>query len=392
MLGWEFPPLISGGLATHCFALTKSLSALGVEIDFYMPFLGKKISHPWVNIIQVPLKYTKRTDFGAYTTVTSKIGQPFVGNFFEAVQAYNASATEELAERHAAKPYDLIHCHDWMTIRAGLDARKKTGLKVVFTVHSTEIDRTGGMPWEWILSIERQGAQKADRIIAVSERTRKQVVEKLGAAPEKTRVIYNAIEASEFTAPGTKQQLKEKLGFDHDKIALFYGRLSVQKGPEYFLQAARLVLDREPKARFIIVGKGELLPKLINLAANLGLGSRATFTGFLPQEQVSMAYAASDCYVMPSVSEPFGITALEAMAAGTPVIASKNSGVIEVAHHVLRADFWDVNDLARKMLAVFAYPELSSQMISGAGEQAKRLTWPDIAKQTLDYYQETLSR
>ncbi len=387
MLGWEFPPFQTGGLAVHCYYLTRGLAAQGTDITFFMPRSKgtENASVPWATIVPIPLALRQGIVAGAYASAAVDLPAPFWGGLFESIAAYQRAVVREVARRHAQKPFDLIHCHDWMTILAGLELSQHLDLPLVVTVHSTENDRTGGNPWDWILDVEKRGVRGADRVIAVSKRTREQLIQALGADAERVKVVYNAIDASRFSTTRSK----EALGWPAESfIVLYHGRLSVQKGVEFFLQAAKLVAEREPRAHFVISGKGELLPHLVNLAFDLGLADRVTFTGYLPDDSLPALYAMSNVFVLPSVSEPFGITVLEAAAAGTPVILSKSAGASEVLHHALRVDFWDTHEMANQLLTLIEHPELGEEMRDAAAEQAKSLTWEKVATQTLEVYQQ----
>ena len=403
MLGWELPPFSSGGLGVHCHYLTAELAARGVEIDFFMPKTGKRVAVPWMNVIEVEPPATAQArqviaamgPYSASAVVTAEgrtsraVAAPT--GFFESIEFYNAFAAGVLGKRHSERAYDLIHGHDWLTARAAVAAKAATGLPLVVTMHSTEFDRTGGIgPWEWIVDFERTAVGAADRVIAVSGMLRDVVVKKLGADSRKVRVIHNGVEAGRFLSRSGKQGGSDRrLG---PKVVLFHGRLSVQKGPEFFLAAARLVLEKEPDALFVVSGKGELLPKLVEQSIDLGISDRLLFSGYVPDELLQEAYASACVYVMPSVSEPFGITALEAMASGVPCIVSKTSGVTEVAKHCLKVDFWDTHELANKIVAVLRYAPLRKMMSENALLEAADATWAKAAQKTIGVYGEVLSK
>ncbi len=413
MLGWEFPPFVSGGLGIHCFELTRALAALGVEIDFFMPATTTPVFAPWMRVIQVseasfsefsrkvrlPLlvgsSYTGRrpfaqggAGFGGGTGALKLNGkgevQAYGLDFFEAVQRYNLLVQELVGLYDSKARYDLVHCHDWITAKAGVALKKSRALPFVFTVHSTEFDRTANLwPFEWILNVEREGVREADKVITVSRQSRQQLISRLGADPEKVSVVYNAIDCSKFS----QRARKEQFGIS-EKIVLFHGRLSVQKGVEFFIRAAKKVLEREKNVRFIVSGKGDLLPRLVDLAVELGIADKVSFAGYMEEEKLPVLYAISDVFVLPSVSEPFGITALEAMASGTPVIVSKSSGVTEIANHCLKVDFWDVDEMANKILALLRYPALGPEMAGNECAEVKNFSWDKTAGETLRVYRE----
>jgi glycosyltransferase involved in cell wall biosynthesis len=289
-------------------------------------------------------------------------------------------------KRHAEKSFDVIHCHDWLTVKAGIELKKRLGIPLVVTFHSTEFDRTANLwPFWWIVAAERDAVLNADLIIAVSERIKRELVEQYGANPFKVRVVYNAIDQSELKS----EAKKEHLGVSGN-VVLFHGRLSVQKGPEFFLKAAKKVLEKNKGVRFVLSGKGDLLPRLVDLSIELGISDKVTFTGYLPQEQLADLYAVSDVFVLPAVSEPFGITVLEAMAAGVPCVISKTTGVGEIVNHCLRVDFWDVDELANKILGLLNYSELKELVKREAIREVKKFTWEDCASKTLWVYSEAL--
>ncbi len=420
ILGWEFPPFVSGGLGVHCFELSKALAALGVEIDFFMPKTAVPVSVPWMRVIQVD-----ESSFGEFSTKPSKVilsgsysrpplavegvggGEFGVGvggsgsgalvvsggvvqayglDFFQAVEKYNFLVRELVALYHAKNRYDVVHCHDWITAKAGAWLKGSLGLPFVLTVHSTEFDRTADLwPNDGILAIEREAVREADRVITVSNRSRDVLVARLGAGGDKVRVVYNAIDAARFS----RRARKEEFGFS-EKIVLYHGRLSVQKGIEFFLRAAKKVLDREKNVRFVVSGRGEMLPRLVDLAVELGISGKVSFAGYLPEEKLPALYSISDVFVLPSVSEPFGITALEAMASGAPCIVSKSAGVAEIASHCLKVDFWDVDEMANKMLALLRYPVLKDEMAGNGLGDLRGFSWAACAEKTRGVYGEAV--
>jgi len=412
MIGWEFPPFMSGGLATHCFYLTRELAAQGVEIDFFMPKTKEPVSVPWMRVIQVDYSSfnefgTKAEfrEFGPYYSFCKKQARqgsktpaekdearadPVGFDFFGAVRKYNCLCAQLVELYNSREPYDLIHCHDWITFQAGTEASRACRIPMVVTVHSTEYDRTGNLwPFDWILGIERSGTAVADLVLTVSNRMAGQLEKRFGVPKEKLRVFYNAIDA----APFDRKARREEFGFSADsKIVLYNARLSIQKGPEFFVRAAAKVAEKEPKARFIVSGSGDLLPRLTEMAVELGIADKIKFLGFTPFEEVPLLYAISDLYVLPSVSEPFGITVLEAMASGTPVIVSKTSGVSEIVKHCLTVDFWDVDEMAAKMIGVLRYAVLHDEMASNAKPEARRFSWDQVASETKWFYGEALAR
>ena len=368
MIGWEYPPFKAGGLATHCYGLTRSLADKNVSIDFYMPKTKQSAGNDKsnLNIIEVG-----ETEIFPYDRPDSKeIG----GNFYDAVYDYNnlvVSKVEENIKKYGK--YDAIHCHDWLTMKAGISLKEKWGIPLVLTIHSTEYDRSGWLyPNQWFIDIEREGMLKADTIIAVSNFTKKVIVEKYCINPDKIIVVHNAV------YPISEGNKKE--------IVLFLGRLTIQKGAEFFLKAAQKVKDFEPDAKFVVAGTGDMLPRLIDQAIDLGISDRTIFTGRLTEEEVKHIYAISSVYVMPSVSEPFGITALEAISAGTPTIASKTAGFSEAFKNCLRVDFWDTDEMANKIVSLLRYDPLHKTLANEGKREIELFTWDRVADKTIDVY------
>ncbi len=417
MLGWEFPPFVSGGLGVHCFELTKALANLGVKIDFYMPSSGTTIISPHPNVRIIPVDYSAfvgeidltDAEFGPYFKFLkmgggknkvgdAKNGDPSITddpktdesyglNFFEAVGRYNFLVAKLVAQKNRREKYGLVHFHDWITAKAGLDAAKRIGRPAIGTMHSTEYDRTANIsPFEWILAIERNAMAQSSHVITVSNMTKNQLVSRFGAKPEKITVIYNGIDLSKYKS----QVKKEQFGIT-GKVVLFHGRLSIQKGPDFFLKAAKKVLELDPDVRFIISGKGDMLPQLVNEAISMGIIDNVMFTGYAEESKLPYLYAIADAYVLPSISEPFGLTVLEAMANGVPAIVSKSCGVSEIINHCLRVDFWDVDEMANKMLAVLRYAELREMLSSGAREEAGHFNWQKCAAETKLVYEKIMN-
>jgi len=368
MLGWEYPPFKAGGLATHCYGLTRSLADKDVKIDFYMPKTKQPAGsdNPNLRIIEVG-----EAEVFPYDRPDAKeIG----GQFYFAVERYNDLVVSSVKRTvNSEGKYDAIHCHDWLTMKAGIKLKGETGTPLVLTVHSTEYDRSGWLyPNQWFIDIEREGMEKADRIIAVSNFTKKIIVEKYGINPDKIAVIHNAVYPIE---EGHKQD-----------IVLFLGRLTIQKGAEFFLKAVQKVKDYEPDAKFVVAGAGDMLPRLIGQAIDLGISDHTIFTGRLSDEEVKHIYGISSVYVMPSVSEPFGITALEAISAGTPTIASKTAGFSEAFVNCLKVDFWDTDEMANKIISLLRYDPLRKTMAQEGKKEIQLFTWDRVADKTIETY------
>jgi glycosyltransferase involved in cell wall biosynthesis len=362
MIGWEYPPFSVGGLGTHCYGLTRSLANMGVKVDFYMPQTKHGASSDNRNLV---IKEVGETTVFPYDRPESK---EIAGEFFEAVSRYNT-----LVATKVKGTYDVIHCHDWLTIHASIALKDLLGVPLVLTVHSTEYDRSGWLhPNQWFIDIEREGMEKADKIIAVSQFTKRTIIEKYGINPEKITVIYNAVYP---ISEGEKQ-----------KLVLFLGRLTIQKGADVFLRAAKKVTEFEPDVQFVVAGTGDLLPELIKQAVELGISNKVIFTDRLTDEEMKHMYGIASVYVMPSVSEPFGITALEAISAGTPTIASKTAGVCETFHNCLKVDFWDSDEIANKIISLLRYESLSKTLTENGRQEIDLFTWDTVAEKTLDVY------
>jgi|FLOH01.1.fsa_nt_gi glycogen synthase len=403
MLGWEFPPIYSGGLGTACYGLTKGLSHHGVNVTFVMPTGPSNLQGEYVKLLVadklmknkfikikkiesllIPYLTSKayeeqiRIERKNDSSGTSKL---YGSNLFDEVYRYK-KRVELLA---LTEEFDIIHAHDWMTYQAGVAAKKVSGKPLVLHIHATEFDRTGGNNLnQYVYDIERMGFHNADKIMAVSNYTKGMVVKHYGVSPDKVEVVHNAVEFKE--GPAANYEIKKD-----DKIVLFLSRITLQKGPEYFLQAAKKVLELDPTVKFIFVGNGDMEAQMIELTAELGIAKNVLFAGFMTGDDVSRAYQMADIYVMPSVSEPFGITPLEAMRSGTPVILSKQSGVSEVVNHVLKVDFWDIDDIASKMLAILHYKSLYHELRLHGSLEVKKFNWDIPAGKCLDVYKGVLS-
>ncbi len=277
--------------------------------------------------------------------------------------------------------FDVIHAHDWLTYPAGLALARVTRKPLLVHVHSTEFDRSGNNVNQQIYDIERAGMHGADRVLAVSMFTKSICVRRYGVSPGKVDVVYNGIERE-------SQQPQEGSAIgSQDKLVLFLGRITMQKGPEYFIAAAKRVLEKIDNVKFVVAGSGDMALRMIELAANMGIGHKVLFTGFLRGKDVERVFQMADCYVMPSVSEPFGLAALEAIHHDVPVIVSKTSGVSEVLQHVLKVDFWDIDEMANKIVAVLRHPPLSQTLREHGEFELHRLTWDTAAERCVRAYQ-----
>ncbi len=422
MLGWEFPPFISGGLGTACYGLTRAMDQLGMEVMFVLPKMveskyathvklltpGSKRSASFVKFDELknvkfhainsslqpystPDTYQQRIEeklrhkqeiLGGSISSASQLfmSKDYSSDMYTEVHRYAAMAAE-LAED---EQFDIVHAHDWMTYPAGIAVSAISGRPLVIHVHSTEFDRSGEHVNQMIYDIEREGMHRADKVITVSHFTRNIIIGRYGVSGDKVEVVYNGVERS------GKWSMDETVIDKDEKIVLFLGRITMQKGPEYFLHAAKKVLEVMDNVKFVMAGSGDLMHRAIEMAAELGIGHKVLFTGFLRGEDVQKIYKMADLYVMPSVSEPFGIAPLEALDNDVPVIISKQSGVSEVLMHALKVDFWDVDEIANMVVAVLKYPPLQMTLRSHGNFEVRRLRWKDAAVRCANIYEEML--
>lgn len=484
MLGWEFPPFISGGLGTACYGLTKAMDRLGHRVQFVLP---KPVEHSHAShvellhpsetgetaplAIDIPVRAAGSAVGGGvadapgsramqeltslfrhveFHSVPSAITSPYPGASIETIAetlirlaqqsgsgggaslsrealeeiaalreagvdlpelrrllageanpggAVNAAAGPDYAgdvvghaERYArlvlslcrGMKFDVIHAHDWMTYPAGMAIARLSGKPLVVHIHSTEFDRSGEHVNQRVYDIERRGMHAAIRVIAVSMLTKSVCVRRYGVDPDKIEVVYNGIDV-ESGQPNPSQAIGSK-----DKIVLFLGRITMQKGPEYFVRAAKRVLEKMDNVKFIVAGNGDQARRMIEHAAEIGIGSKVLFTGFLRGKDVARVFRMADLYVMPSVSEPFGIAPLEAMCQDTPVLISKQSGVSEVLSHVLKVDFWDTDEMANKIIAVLRHPPLSQTLRQHGKFEVRKLTWEGAAERCIQVYRDAI--
>lgn len=315
-------------------------------------------------------------EFGASFRDHGGGGPGYDGDMLAAAERYARLCVS--LSRH--ERFDVIHAHDWMTFPAGIALAQVTGKPLVVHVHSTEFDRSGENVNQRIYDIERRGMHAAMRIICVSNLTQTICIRRYGVDTVRTDVVYNGID-NENVQPHDGDQIESK-----DRIVLFLGRITMQKGPEYFIRAAKRVLEKVPEAKFVVAGSGDMAIRMIEEAAHLNIGHRVLFTGFLRGSQVDRVFRMADCYVMPSVSEPFGIAPLEAMRNDVPVIISKQSGVSEVLTHALKVDFWDIDEMANKIVAVLRHPPLGQTLREHGSFELRRLTWDGAAQKCVQTY------
>lgn len=421
MFGWEFPPFISGGLGTACFGLTKSLVEQGTDVTFVLPKLHSDAGSSHVRLVgadkvkvkgkidevEALKKKLQLLEVGSpihpYMTCEqydqlaqdTRLKQRLEGQAYQVASGLTGNyGPDLLSEIHRygvmggliAQDYecDIIHSHDWMTAPAGIEAKKATGRPLVTHVHATEFDRSGEHVNQAVYDIERKGMEASDRIIAVSHYTKNIVTKRYGIHPDKIRVVHNGVnQKRQFQADEIKRNLKEK-------IVTFLGRITFQKGPDYFIETARKVIARIPDIRFVMAGSGDMYNGMVERMAALRLGKHFHFTGFLRGKDVDRMFAMSDLYVMPSVSEPFGISPLEAILYDLPVIISKQSGVAEVLDHAVKIDFWDTDKTAEAIIEVFTDKQKTENMVRKNRDQLTHITWDKAAEKVLNSYMDIL--
>jgi glycosyltransferase involved in cell wall biosynthesis len=290
------------------------------------------------------------------------------------------------AELAAGEQFDVVHAHDWMTYPAGIAVAAMSGKPLVVHVHSTEFDRSGRHVNQMIYDIERRGMHEAEKVMAVSYFTRNIIISRYGVSGDKVEVVHNGVDRN----GGGNWALAETGIKKNEKIVLFLGRITMQKGPEYFLAAAKKVLEVMDNVKFVMAGSGDMMQRAVEMAAELGIGSKVLFTGFLRGQDVQKIYQMADLFVMPSVSEPFGLVPLEALNNDVPVIISRQSGVSEVLMHALKVDFWDVDEIANKIVAVLKYPPLEVTLRDYGNSEVRRLSWKDSAQKCVRIYEEVV--
>ena len=384
MLGWELPPHNSGGLGEACLGLAKSLVEKGEKVVFVLP-QKLDINIDFMDVEFADIKESVKKLQSSYEISSKwvnkykKLGHlPY--DFVNAAIVY-AERIADIAKKHNA---DVIHAHDWLTFLAGIEAKRATNKPLICHVHSTEFDRTGGhYPNPLVYEIERNGLEEADKIIAISKLQKSILVDNYGIDANKIEVVYNgATQFGKKDLPPALSAMKD-LGY---KVVLFLGRITLQKGPEYFVQAAKRVLEYEQKTIFVVTGSGDMQGKMMEEAAGSGVMDNFIFTGFLRGDERDRVFQAADLYVMPSVSEPFGLTPLEAIANGTPVLISKQSGVSEILSHALKVDFWDTEEMANKILAVIKYSTLKNDLHQNSHQELSGITWDRSADKCVDIY------
>lgn len=408
MLGWELPPAFAGGVGIVCNEMMRALTKAGVEITFIMPSgpKGLRVSHIKKIMIANNLSIAKKNikirtvdsllrayqsseeyakEYARHEHLLAETGDSagnklYGKNLMEEVHRFAAIAAIIAQEEE----FDVVHAHDWTTFLAGIAVKNTTGKPLICHVHITEFDKSGGIHANSdVYRIEKQGMDAADIIVAVSNWTKNRCIETYYQDPKKIRVIHNAATSMDEGSFYSGGRLKEK-----DKIVLFAGRVTLQKGPDYFVDAAKMILDHDPNVTFIIAGTGDMLPAMIQKTAHLGISQKFIFPGFYNREEAEKLFSMADVFVMPSVSEPFGIVPYEAQIKKTPTIISKQSGISEVLNHCLKVDFWDVHDIAAKIMALLHYPTLNHVMAENGYREAKNSNWDGFAQKCIAVYKE----
>ena len=390
MLGWELPPYHTGGLGIACYQLCKYLSSEVVDISFILPFDAEY----QIDFMQVNPVFTEQESASLpiypkiYESSIKHIGSSSASSEeFERFQDYYVSRAMKIM---ALGNYDILHAHDWLTFRAAMAAKMISNKPLVVHVHATEFDRSGGRYGNPLVrEIEYSGMMMADQIIAVSEHTKRTIVEQYSIPESKISVVHNRLDIhTEELDPKNNYQYLQQLKNHGFKIVLSAGRLTIQKGLTHLFEAMRLVVEKRPKSILLVVGNGEQYEQLIESAAAMGISQNVLFTGFLngTGKDWRDAFRISDLFVMPSVSEPFGITPLESISFGTPALVSKTIGASELINNMLNVDFWDVEKMADQILASLNYPSLTDSLLTNAQEELANLSWHDAARDITHIY------
>ena len=425
MFGWEFPPHIAGGLGTACYGIVKGLSHCGVSTMFVMPSASgdeDQSAAQIINASDVPVQITDTMnvddfldkvqfvhigtnmvpyldpaefhtlveedrrrqvrDFSVHYGHTYKFSGKYGSNLMEEVARY-AMVGGTIAMTHKDE-FDVIHAHDWLTYMAGIAAKRLSGKPLVVHVHATSFDRSSDNNIDTrVYDIEKRGMEAADKVITVSDLTRNIVITKYGIDPSKVVTVHNAVDFSGRSNVNVERGVK-------DKVVTFLGRITFQKGPEYFIEAAAKVLKRCDNVRFVMAGSGDMMNRSIRQVARLGISDKFHFTGFLRGKEVQEMFALSDVYVMPSVSEPFGISPLEAMRTGVPSVISKQSGAAEVLKYAFKVDFWDVDAMADEIYALLKYPALANFASKYGFDEVNTLKWNNAAVKIKNVYESVI--
>ena len=397
--GWDYPPLRNGGLGVACHGLTEELLESGVDVVFVLPREQPVIgTHQFIfaNVTKIPAQlyvHGFESSFSAYGSTHSFVEVVLPGGkrvrlprrLIEEIYRY-AEAASEIA---STEKFDLIHAHDWTSYLAGVAAKAVSGKPLVLHVHATSFDQAGGTNVDPdVYAIERNAFGVADSIIAISNYTRNLIIERFDVDPGKVDVVHNGIKPYD---PAPLMPVLGELKAQGKKIVFYNGRLTIQKGVDYFVRAAHRVISINPDVVFVISGWGDMEQEIIQLVGSLGISRNVIFAGSLWDEERDRMYQAADLLVMPSVSEPFGLVPLEAIQHGTPVLISKQSGVAEVLTHALKVDFWDIDEMSNKIIAALRYPTLNKQLVEEGKKEVRRLTWRRAADKVVSLYKKLVA-
>ncbi len=394
MLGWELPPHNSGGLGVACFYMAKALAKNGADIDFVVPYKNKHTEIKFMKVLNATnFSEIHKFGAGAYDSPRWTRSSHNVSKFLpdiRSIQTEYCNFIREYLANPKNKP-DVIHAHDWLTMEAGILAKELTGAPLITHIHATEFDRSGGTSGnQKIHNIEYAGICASDKVFAVSKNTRNIIIEKYQIQPEKVEVVYNAIETSTLANPQDYDERTyrylEYLKSQGYTVVMTLTRFTVQKGLTFLMQAMAEAVSKNPKIALLLVGDGEQRNELIKMASDFQISNKIFFTGFLRGDKWRDAYGVADIFVMSSVNEPFGLTALEAAHFNNALIISKQSGVGEVLQNILRYDFWDTKKLASQIYEVSTNKELLQNLKNGVRKEYDRISWSDIAEQIMEEF------
>jgi len=380
MLGWELPPHNSGGLGQACFDLCKSLSNQNVDIEFILPYIGNH-----------DIDFMKVTSAFNHTELQKNV----LHQAYDSINYTYSSKEHELFEETvddliSDKTFDIVHAHDWLTFRAAIRIKERTNLPIILHVHSIESDRAGGQRGnELVRDIEEYCLKLADKVIAVSEHTKQAIIREYSVPSENIEVVHNSINTDDIIPlSGVNSyryiELMKEKGY---KVAVNFGRLTIQKGLSNLIEAMHKVVAKHPKSLLLIIGSGEQYFDLIKLSADLGISSHVLFADFQRGKKLRDGIAIGDLFVMPSISEPFGLTALEAIGYGTPAMVSKQSGVSEIVKNMLKVDFWDIDEMANKIITSFENPELLDELLDKSSSEIQNISWDQSSMKIKNLYE-----
>lgn len=391
MFGWELPPENSGGLGVACQGLSKALSQRGANITFVVPRKKESMEKPFFSLVPAGVEYQKKVEFDSpltpyldlddYDSKVKKKQGIYGEDIYEEVERYKQCGRKIASQEKV----DVIHAHDWLSFGAAVEAKKATNKPLVVHVHATEFDRSGQQGVDQrVYDREKEGMQMADKVVAVSSYTKDIIVDKYSIPKDKVEVAHNGVEFNFDDLGGKTLKSLQEQG---KKIVLFVGRITIQKGPDHFLKAAKEVVEHNKEVIFIMAGSGDMKRQIIKESAQLGISDKMIFPGFVRGERLHSLYKTADLFVMPSVSEPFGLTPLESLVNGTPVLVSNQSGVSEVLDHALKVDFWDTKEMANQILTTLAHDSLRKTLKERGEKEVETITWDEAADKCINIYQ-----